>query len=79
MNRRKFLKGISAGLVALAVTTKLATSELKYEYRTYKMGFDISEETIPEEVMKARSEALARAMTQTREHMIANVARRAFG
>ena len=92
MNRRKFLKGTVAAVVA----TALPGTE-KYTHKTYGTAHyviprealenslitpaDLTEESLEQlciEISNKRARALARSMMQTKEHIAANVYHRVF-
>jgi microcompartment protein CcmL/EutN len=93
MDRRKFLKGTVAAVVAAA----LPGTE-KYTHKTYGTAHyvipreslenslispaDLSEQSLEQmciEIADSRARALARSMMQTKERITANVFNRAFG
>ena len=93
MDRRKFLRGTVAAVVAAA----LPGTE-KYTHKTYgtahyvipRQSFenslispaDLSEQSLEQlciEIADSRAKALAHSMMQTKEHITANVLNRAFG
>lgn len=78
--RRSFLKGLVAGVATVAIASKLApalpkTEATFYAHERYSMGFTDHRAVYGSDPY---SEALARSMKQTKEHVAANVLNKAF-